>query len=185
MNPLFWWVLGAIIVLCIAGGILALLSHRSLLRRTESAFSQDGCSPTRKIGDLWLDETNRRWTIARDCENLMLHHYSDVLDAELMQDGEKYVIHKGVVETYLGGVILGAAVAAATHGDRPKEKAIQSMVINISLSDRSCPVETIVLRNSLIRLNSRTYQQLSHKATELLEMFDHMKNESKNSAAES
>ena len=69
MNPLFWWVLGAIVLLGIAGGILALLARRSLLKRTEMAFSRENCSPTRKIGDLWLDEANRRWTIARDCDS--------------------------------------------------------------------------------------------------------------------
>ena len=183
MNPLFWWILGAIVLLSVIGGILALISRRSLLRRTEEAFFREGCSPTRKIGDLWLDETNRRWTIARDCENLLLHRYDEVTGAELVQDGEKYVIRKGVIETYLGGVVLGTVIMGASHGDRPKEKAIQSMVINITLSDRGCPVETMVLCNSLTRLNSRAYQNLKRRATELLQAFEAMKVTEASSAA--
>ena len=35
MNPLFWWVLGAIVLLGAAGGILALLARHSLLKRTD------------------------------------------------------------------------------------------------------------------------------------------------------
>ena len=176
MNPLFWWVLGAIVLLGAAGGILALLARHSLLKRTETAFSRENCSPTRKIGDLWLDETNRRWTIARDCDNLMLHRYEDVNGAELIQDGEKYIIHKGIVESYLGGVVLGAATAAANLGGspRPKEKVVQSMVINITLADPACPVETMVLRNAVVRLNSAPYRKLRYRAAELLQAFSEM-----------
>ncbi len=176
MNPLFWWVLGAIVLLGIAGGILALLARRSLLKRTEMAFSRENCSPTRKIGDLWLDEANRRWTIARDCDNLILHRYEDVTDAELIQDGEKYMIHKGILESHLGGAVLGAATAAASLGgsSRPKEKVIQSMLINIMLADPACPVETMVLRNAAIRLNSAPYRKLRSQAAELLQAFSEM-----------
>jgi len=174
MDSLILWVLIAIAVLAVAGGILALLAHRSLLRHTEEAFSREGCHPTRKLGDLWLDEPNRRWTIARDCENLMLHRFEDVTDAHLVQDGETLVIPKSAVESNLGGVVLGAASLATSIGGRPKEKAVQSIVINISLSDRSCPVETMVLHNSLIRFNSRSYRKLCGQASALLAEFDAM-----------
>ncbi|MDD6174897.1 MAG: hypothetical protein PUC59_03970 [Firmicutes bacterium] len=180
MNPLFWWILGAIVLLGLAGGILALFSRRSRLKRSEAAFARENCSPTRRVGDLWLDETNRRWTIARDCEKLMLHRYEDVTGAELVQDGEKYVIRKGILESYLGGVVLGAASAAANLGgsSRPKEKAVRSMVINITLADRACPVETMVLHNTIVRVNSGAYRKLHCRAAELLQIFSEMQGSS-------
>lgn len=184
MNPLLWWLLGAIVLLGAIGGVLALLSHRSLLRRTEAAFAREGCSPTRKLGDLWLDETNRRWTIARDCDRLMLHRYEDVERAESVQDGETYILHKGVLESQLGGLLTNAASSASDLGSRRKEKAIRSTVINITLNDRACPVETMILHNSVVRINSSAYRKLQSRAAELLQIFDEMHSSAENAPAD-
>ena len=48
------------------------------------------------------------------------------------------------------------------------------MVINITLADPACPVETMVLRNAVVQLNSATYRKLRYRAAELLQAFSEM-----------
>lgn len=53
--------------------------------RVKSLFKRENCSPTHRIGKLWIDENNRKWTSS----NLdRLFDFRAILDYDLQSDGE-------------------------------------------------------------------------------------------------
>ena len=174
MDTLFFWTLGATIVLLAASGILLAISAHKKKQAATEAFAREGAQKTAASGDLWLDENNRKWLIAREGTNLPVHRYDSVRCAELSENGVRYIWNdNNIVSAEDEHAWPPSEEHAQEVGMNGKKQAI-SLCLNIFTDDVVYPVETLVLLSRPCARTSKAYRDAAAHAAALMHFFNTM-----------
>lgn len=141
---------------------------------SESLFEQAGLSITKTVGDLKIDENAKLWAIARPGAGMRLHKFSDIIDVEIIENGEKYKSQGGVLRSVVGGVAFGAVGAIVGASTANRVRSISNLSVVVYLSDLDCPVEVIGLLTAQTKIDSFVYRSLQAHAQQLFEVFTAM-----------
>ncbi len=125
---------------------------------------------TKSVGTrvkLSLDENEKKWCIIHAGRNdHKIYDYSDIMDFELVEDGEKFRTEGTVLRSVVGGVLFGTvgAVVGATTGKTVS--SVDSMYINIYT--KSGNLEKIQLLYGKADKNSPLYKEVKDTAERMM-----------------
>jgi ribosomal protein L37AE/L43A len=130
--------------------------------------------PTKKFGAfIEFDENQKTWLIPDGFlgtkKNPKIYNYSDIVDFELLEDGES-ITKGGLGRAITGGLLfggIGAVVGGITGGKRSKS-ICNSLKIKITVNDMRSPVVYINLLATATKKDSFTYKSIYKSAQEIL-----------------
>lgn len=132
---------------------------------------------TKKIGSyIEFDEDKKQWLIPDGFNgkkiNPKVHSYSDIIDYELLEDGES-ITKGGLGRAVVGGALLGGvgAIVGGTTGKRKTKSVIKSLRIKITVNQTINPSIYINLIYSETKSSSIIYKAAYASAQEILSMF--------------
>lgn len=134
-------------------------------------------SITKFVGNaLEVDEKNKTWRIFN---TMQIHHYDEIVDFELLEDGESVIKGGGIGKAIAGGVLFGGtgAIVGAATAKRKSKSVCTSMMIKIVLNDMKSPVAYIKLIGSATKKDSGAYKTKQKNAHEILSILQLMCNE--------
>ncbi len=129
---------------------------------------------TKKIGDLIeFDDNQKKWLIPDGFlgkkKNPKIYNYSDIVDFELLEDGET-ITKGGLGSAVAGGMLLGGvgAVVGGVTGKKKNKAICNSLKIKITLNNINNPVVYINFLAAATKKESLTYKTLYNSAQECL-----------------
>lgn len=170
MDQLFYWMLGISLVLFAICGVFLLIAERTKKKNAEEAFRQAGATLTTRIDDLWMDEDQSLFLVAREGGETPVHSYKDVLGASMSEDGVQYLWKKNRVCAAESGEFWPPEPDA--RGKYANGNRVSTIYLNIFIKKRECPVETLVLLTRPCNRSSRTYREAAAKASALMRLFN-------------
>lgn len=175
MDTLFFWTLGVALVLLTLSAVLLLISEQKKQKAAEAAFQKANAKKNIQIGDLWLDEDNRKWLIAREGTNLPVHSYDSVQCAEMTVDDAHFIWNNGEICSSKDDTPWQPF--GEDHIDHPKggKEKIAHIYLNIFTTDRVYPIETLVLLSRPVTKTSRAYRTAAAQAAALMKLFNTLK----------
>lgn len=133
-------------------------------------------STTNKIGNyIEFDEGKRLWLVPDGFNgkkiNPKVFSYDDIIDYELLEDGES-VTKGGLGRAVVGGVLLGGvgAVVGGVTGKKKTKTLINSLKIKITVNNISIPSVYIGLLMTQTKSNSIIYKAAYSQAQQILSM---------------
>lgn len=140
-------------------------------------------TPTKSVGTYFgVDEANHLWAVSNALvggfKKSVPHSYDDILDFELLEDGES-VIKGGLGSAAVGGFLfggLGAIVGGAT-GKRKTKGKCTSLMIKITLNDMGHPTEYIKLVTSPTSKSGLIYKTAYQNAQEIISLLQVVMNQ--------
>lgn len=144
-------------------------------RRQETATRLLSFQATKSVGRLLaVDETKSEWYIPYK-KNPNIHSYDEVIDFELLEDGES-ITKGGIGKAVAGGLLFGGvgAVVGASTGKKKTKQICTSLKIKITLKDMHTPTEYIDLITSETKKNGFLYQTCEKQAQEILSILQIM-----------
>lgn len=154
-------------------------------------------NPTKKIGVyIEFDDNKKQWLIpdgfAGKKINPKVYNYKDIIEFELLEDGET-ITKGGLGSAIAGGVLLGGvgAIVGGVTGKKKTNSIVNSLQIKITLNNMSNPNVYIKLIKSKTKTNSFTYKTSYKLAQDILSVLsiivennEKSKNEVKNISSE-
>ena len=137
----------------------------------ETAISS-GFSKTKSAGVLCIDEVNKKWWVVKTNAPLAYYNYEDILDYELVVDGEKHQSQNGVSRAIAGGLLFGGVGALVGANTAKTRKSIKSMYINVML--KGGDIERIPFINSETKVDSSFYNMQKDRAERATAMLANM-----------
>ena len=102
-------------------------------KRFKQNIIESGFTATKSAGSLCVDENNKKWWINREIGTPIFHDYNEILDFELVIDGEKLKTKGGFTRAIAGGLLFGGIGALIGAGTAKKQSTITQMYINVIL----------------------------------------------------
>ncbi len=131
-------------------------------------------TPTKRIGDkVEFDDNKKQWLILSAIRGKrgksIVYNYNDILDFELLEDGET-VSQGGLGRALVGGALFGGtgAIVGGVTGKKKSKDVITSLRIKITLRDINNPVEYIDFVTFKTKKSSFLYKDLYNQAQECL-----------------
>lgn len=126
-------------------------------------------NPTKKIGAfIEFDDKLQKWLVPsgifKTNKKSIVYNYSDIVDFELLEDGES-ISSGGLGRALFGGV--GAVVGGVT-GKKSTKGICNSMKIKITVNDMNNPVVYVDLISSATKKGSMIYKACHNSAQECL-----------------
>lgn len=129
---------------------------------------------TKKIGVFMeIDDNQMKWLIPDGFlgkkKNPKIYNFSDIVDFELLEDGES-ITKGGLGRAVAGGVLLGGvgAVVGGITGGKKSKSICNSLKIKITVNNISNPVVYIDFIKAPTKKNSFTYKTVYNSAQECL-----------------
>lgn len=134
----------------------------------------DSFSITKKIGSfIEFDDNQMKWLIPDGFlgkkKNPKIYKYSDIVDFELLEDGES-ITKGGLGRAVAGGVLFGGvgAVVGGITGGKKSKSICNSLKIKITINDINNPVVYINILTSPTKKDNFIYKSLFKSAQECL-----------------
>ena len=158
----------------------------------QSGNTQPSIEITRHIGKyLNIDDKNRKWCVTSGMFNKTngrIHYFDDVINVELLEDGET-IIKGGAGGAIAGGLLFGGvgAIVGASTGKKKATGKCSSLRVKITVRSRVSPVEYIDLikGNGSVSKKSSIYKNAIQTAQEILSIFQVMIHQSQVNKQES
>lgn len=125
--------------------------------------------PTKEIGNyIRFDDVTKTFIIGPRNKGT-LYHYENIVDYELLEDGETK-IKGGLGRAVVGGVLFGGAgaVVGGVTGNRKTKSTCESMKIKLTLKNTPKQVEYINLISTSTKKNGNIYKSCFNSAQEIL-----------------
>lgn len=129
---------------------------------------------TKKIGTfIEFDDNQKKWLIPDGFlgkkKNPKIYNYRDIVDFELLEDGET-ITKGGLGRAVAGGMLLGGvgAVVGGVTGKKKSKAICNSLKIKITLNNINDPVVYINFLTATTKKESLTYKTLYNSAQECL-----------------
>ncbi len=129
---------------------------------------------TKKIGTfIEFDDNQKKWLIPDGFlgkkKNPKVYNYSDIVDFELLEDGES-ITKGGLGRAVAGGVLFGGvgAVVGGVTGEKKSKSVCNSLKIKITVNSINNPVVYINFLTIATKKESSTYKTLYNSAQECL-----------------
>ena len=131
-------------------------------------------TPTKKIGSyIEFDDNKRKWLLPDGFfggkKNPKIYTYSDIVDFELLEDGES-IVKGGLGRAVAGGVLFGGigAVVGGVTGGKKSNSICNSLKIKITINNINNPVVYINFIRAATKKNSVIYKTIYNSAQECL-----------------
>lgn len=129
---------------------------------------------TKKIGSmLHIDENQKKWIIpdgfTGKVKKAKVYDYSDIVDFELLEDGES-ITKGGLGRAAVGGVLFGGvgAIVGGATGKKKSKPVCTNLKIKITLNDMKNPVVYLNFISSETKKDSLIYKNMYNTAQECL-----------------
>lgn len=129
---------------------------------------------TKKIGThMEIDENQKKWLVPDGMfggkKNPKVYNYSDIVDFELLEDGES-IAKGGLGRAVAGGLLFGGvgAIVGGVTGGKKSKSICTSLKIKITLNDISKPVVYIDFIKASTKKDSIIYKSMYKSAQECL-----------------
>ncbi|MEK5070553.1 SHOCT domain-containing protein [Sporosarcina sp. FSL K6-1508] len=140
-------------------------------------------NPSKKIGTfVEFDDTQKKWLILTGFlgkrDKSKVFNYSDIVDFELLEDGES-VTQGGLGRALVGGALFGGAgaVVGGVTGKRKNKAICNSLKIKVTLRDVNNPLIYITFLNTATKKDGFMYKTNYQLAHECLSAFQIICNE--------
>lgn len=134
---------------------------------------------TKKIGVfIEFDENRMKWLVPDGFlgkkKNCKIYNYSDIVDFELLEDGES-ITKGGLGRAVAGGVLFGGvgAIVGGVTGGKKSKSVCNSLKIKITVNDIKNPVVYINFLSTATKKDSFTYKnayKLAHECISVLQL---------------
>ncbi len=124
-------------------------------------------------GYLEVDENKRKWSTANNFGRLKTFDYEDIVNFELIEDGET-IFSGGLGRAAAGALIFGGvgAIVGGVTGGKKSKSLCTSLMIKISINNIQNPVEYINFINTPTKKKSSSYQSAFKLAQECLSILE-------------
>ncbi len=137
----------------------------------------DSFKATKKIGKyIEFDDKQEKWLVLSAIlgrrNNSKVYNYSDIVDFELLEDGES-VASGGLGRALVGGALFGGAgaVVGAVTGKKKAKGVCTSLKLKITVNDFNNPAVYINFITASTKKNSFLYKTVMDDAQECLSTF--------------
>lgn len=148
-----------------------------LAKTTQQKADKDVTSfvATKKIGNfVAFDESGRKWATlsAFRGKTQQIYSYDDIVDFELLEDGES-VASGGLGRALVGGVLFGGvgAIVGGVTGRKKSKDVCSSLRLKVTMDDISRPVVYINFIESKMKKSGYAYKTIADSAQEALSTF--------------
>ncbi|MET3657893.1 SHOCT domain-containing protein [Sporosarcina psychrophila] len=148
--------------------------HSAIEAKNTNNDELSSFNPTKKIGTfLEFDDTQKKWLILTGIlgkrDKSKVYNYSDIVDFELLEDGES-VTQGGLGRALVGGALFGGAgaVVGGVTGKRKNKEICNSLKVKVTLRDINNPVVYISFLSVATKKDSFTYKTFYNSAHECL-----------------
>lgn len=124
---------------------------------------------TKKIGKFIEFDDNTKQILIKDKFENKLLEYKDIVEYELLEDGES-ITKGGLGRAVVGGVLFGGvgAVVGGITGKKKSKTVINSLKVKITINNISNPDVYINLVTSQLKANSILYKAAANEAQEII-----------------
>lgn len=144
-------------------------------KRQQDRFGLDTFHVTKSVPALlMIDEDSKRWYTpagAGGKKHPHIFNFSDIVDYELMEDGNT-ITKGGLGRAVAGGFLFGGvgAVVGGATGSKHSKSTCTSLKIKVTINDLSFPTEYINLIQSELKKDSIIYRTLAKQAEECVSL---------------
>lgn len=165
--------IAACAVMFIIGAVFLLKGDSAT--RNPDAVAAYRFKPTKKVGKVfYIDDVNKKWHLPRCKESKSVYDYADLLDYELIEDGNT-VTSGSLGRAVAGGLVFGG-LGAVVGGMTGKQKATCSKLqIKITTKDIQHPALYVSLLDYEVKKDSDTYKAAIKDAQEILSILQIIK----------
>lgn len=133
--------------------------------------------PTKKVGKyLSVDDVNKKWCVPHSKESKAVYDYSDLLDYELIEDGN--TVTSGSLGRAIAGGLAFGGLGAVIGGMTGKQKqTCNKLQIKITVKDMKHPVLYISLLSLEVKKDNDIYKTAINLAQEIVSILQLIKAE--------
>lgn len=167
--------------------------HSYIAKQKENAVELESFVPTKKIGSaVEFDDNQKKWLILSEIlgsrKKSTVYNYSDILDFELLEDGES-ISSGGLGRALVGGALFGGAgaIVGGVTGKKKTKGICESLKIKVTLKDINNPVVYVNFITSSTKKSSFLYKQYikdAHECLSTLQLICDQQKEPKNTPIE-
>lgn len=136
---------------------------------------------TKQIGQyIYIDENKQQWVLpkgvfTKKIDNSTVYDYSDIVDFELLEDGNS-ISKGGLGRAIAGGLLFGGvgAIVGGVTGGKKAKQTCTNLKIKITLNDLRNPVIYIPFISSEVKKDSFVYTSSYSSAQEIMSMLQIM-----------
>ncbi|MFJ7663701.1 SHOCT domain-containing protein [Lysinibacillus sp. NPDC097162] len=139
----------------------------------------DSFNPTKRIGNyVEFDDNNKKWLILSSIlgkrNKSTVYEYSDIVDFELLEDGES-VSSGGLGRALVGGALFGGAgaIVGGVTGKKKTTGICSSLKLKITLKNINNPVVYVNFIETDMKKNGTIYKnayKMAHECLSVLEL---------------
>ncbi len=144
-------------------------------------------NPTKKIGSyVEFDDNQQKWLVLSSIlgrrNKSTVYNYNDIIDFELLEDGES-VASGGLGRALVGGALFGGAgaVVGGVTGKKKSKGVCTSLKIKVTVNDINKPAVYITFLETKTKKDGLIYKTISEQAQECLSTFQLICDRQKNS----
>lgn len=135
---IFWFI--AIVVL-MTGAVV--LGETQKTRKFKNAEKKYSFHTTHQYGDFNVDENTLRFIVSYYTGTSRAYHINEVLDWELVEDGQRYKSENGLLRAVIGGALFGGTGALIGATTANKISMVARLQVNIYTSDPDTPLVVV------------------------------------------
>lgn len=148
--------------------------QNAILAQEENKLELGDFNPTKKIGSyMEFDDNNKKWLILSSFlgkrDKSTVYNYSDIVDFELLEDGES-VSSGGLGRAVVGGALFGGAgaIVGSVTGKKKSESICSSLKLKITLNNINAPVVYVNFIETDYKKSGILYKNIYKQAQECL-----------------
>jgi len=122
---------------------------------------------TRKISLLELDEVKKQWRVSNSID---IYNFEDILEFELIQDGET-ITSGGLGRAIVGGALFGGigAIVGGISGSKNSKSIVSNLKIKVTINNlETRPVYLSYIEDFLVEKDSWIYKKHIEEAHQVL-----------------
>ncbi|MGE8003986.1 SHOCT domain-containing protein [Lysinibacillus sp. NPDC093216] len=146
----------------------------AILAQKENKAELENFNPTKRIGkSMEFDDVNQKWLILSSVlgkrNKSTVYNYSDIVNFELLEDGES-VSSGGLGRAVVGGALFGGAgaIVGGVTGQKKSKGICTSLRIKITLNNINKPTVYVDILKTEIKKNNPIYKKAYKEAQECL-----------------
>lgn len=141
--------------------------------------------PTSKVGQLSLDDNTQTFVITKSAKQQELYHYNQVVDYQLLEDGET-ITNGGLGSAVAGGLLFGGAgaIVGSVTGSKKTKGVCKSLKIKITLRNSPKQTEYIDFITTETKTSGFIYKTAYKNAQDVLSALQLIVDSANNAASE-
>ena len=145
--------------------------------------------PTKKIGNyFFVNEDEKQWVIPKGeisgkIKDAIIHSYSDIVDFELLEDGNS-ISSGGVGRALIGGALFGTtgALLGGITGGKKSKNTCTKLQIKITVKNDIAPAVYVNLLSGEFKKDGFIYKSAAENAQTILSLLQLMCDENSNTS---